>query len=121
MAERAGIAHIEILVRNTYKSNACTRYLTINTSSRARIAGALYGCRVLKGGDVASADPGDDGPIAGQIDHGCRRQAAISAIEDQVHTVLEALVDFPSVGAWQILPGQQQGGAHDRFTQFGQK
>src|SRR5450631_3990680 len=106
IAKSAGIAHIEIFSRNADKSNACTRYLTINTSSRARIASALYGCWVRKGGDVAAAHPDDDGAVARQIDHRCRNQSAVAAIQDEIDGVLEPLVDLLRIGPRQVLPRQ---------------
>ena len=71
----------------------------------------------MKGARIADAPARDDGGVGGEIDHGRRFHAAVAAVDDGVHFMLQGVADVPGVGHGQVFAGQEQGGAHHGFVQ----
>jgi hypothetical protein len=76
---------------------------------------------LLEPGRVAHSSPDYFGHAAGEVNNRRRLRPGVTGIDDGIHDVLEALLDFPPLGERVLLVGQQQGAGQQRFPELGEQ
>jgi hypothetical protein len=72
-------------------------------------------------GRVALAGAQYHGHVIGEIHDRGRLHAAVAAVDDQIHVVLEQFADFVGVDQRQLIVGHDQGNAHQRLVEVRQQ
>lgn len=64
---------------------------------------------------IAGSAADNLGETAGEVDDGGRFRPRIAGIDDCIHLVVQALLDFPSLGQWFFLVGQEKRAGQQRL------
>src|SRR5690606_28152397 len=74
-----------------------------------------------EGRGIAAADADHLRPLAGQVDHRGGLEAAVAAVDDQVHMVFQQPAHVVGVAQRQLLAGHDQAHRHQRRIQLAQQ